>query len=233
MEKGYSETEQYAVVVAGGTGTRMGGGTPKQFLEIGGKPIVMHTLSAFHRTNQIMRLVLVLPHDSVGHWMDVVERTGFGVLHHVVAGGETRFQSVKKGLAMVPDSALVAVHDGVRPFVAPAAIEAAFVSAFEKGSGVLAVPLKDSIRQLGADGQSRAADRAAFMAVQTPQVFWAGPLKRAYEKAGDGQGFTDDASVAEQAGIGIHLTAGSYRNIKITTPEDLALAETLSGKDRR
>ena len=217
--------QQYAIIVAGGTGSRMQRDLPKQFIELAGKPILMHTIERFYSYNPQIRLVVVLPEEQLQVWKQLCREHAFNIFHMTVAGGHTRFGSVKNGLAMVMGEGLVAVHDGVRPFVTGAIIAAAFQKAAEKGSAVVAVPPKDSIRQLTQQG-SRAVPRADYRLVQTPQCFEAGLLRRAYEQQ-EQDYFTDDASVVEQLGEGIELVEGSYSNIKITTPEDMLLAEVL------
>jgi len=217
--------QQYAIIVAGGTGSRMQRDLPKQFIELAGKPILMHTIDRFYTYNPDIRIVVVLPQDQLQVWRELCKKHQFRIFHMTVPGGRTRFESVKNGLGAVHGDALVAVHDGVRPFVTEAIIAAAFQKAAEKGSAVVAVPPKDSIRELTQQG-SRAVPRANYRLVQTPQCFEAGLLRRAYEQE-EQEYFTDDASVVEQLGEGIALVEGSYSNIKITTPEDMLLAEVL------
>ncbi|WP_018476551.1 2-C-methyl-D-erythritol 4-phosphate cytidylyltransferase [Pontibacter roseus] len=217
--------QQYAIIVAGGTGSRMQRDLPKQFLELAGKPILMHTIERFYRFNPNIRIIVVLPQDQLQVWKELCKQHAFKIFHMVVPGGSTRFGSVKNGLGHVYGEALVAVHDGVRPFVSTGIIDAAFKTAEEQGAAVVAVSLKDSIRELTGQG-SRAVPRANYKLVQTPQCFKASLLRRAYEQQ-EQDFFTDDASVVEQLGEGIALVEGSYSNIKITTPEDLLLAEVL------
>ena len=215
----------YALVVAGGSGNRMQSSTPKQFILIGGKPVLLHTLEAFHHYDPSIQIILVLPTAEKGRWKELRQEYQCQVPHAIVEGGESRFQSVKNGLALVPPEAVVAIHDGVRPFVNPEMLREGFATALEKGSAIATVPLKESIRELLPEG-SKAKDRSQFLMVQTPQTFKAGIIKKAYRQAESPQ-FTDCASVAEADGNKVHMIAGSYQNIKITTPEDLLLAENI------
>lgn len=215
----------FALVVAGGSGSRMQNSTPKQFLKLGGKPVLLHTLEAIYTFNPAIQIVLVLPQNQISHWKELRQDFGNKVPHAIVEGGNSRFQSVKNGLALVPPEAVVAIHDGVRPFLTKNMLQEGFATALDKGSAITSVPLRESIRQLLPDG-SQARDRNEFCLVQTPQTFRAGIIKKAY-RLPENPSFTDCAGVAEADGHKIHLIAGSYRNIKITTPEDLPLAESL------
>ena len=220
---------EYAIIVAGGSGSRMQHDIPKQFIPVAGKPILMHTIERFYNYSAHIRLVVVLPKEQLETWRELCREHEFKIFHMTVPGGATRFGSVKNGLGAVIGDGLVAVHDGVRPFVAKETIAVAFAAAANYGSGVVAVSPKDSIRELTADG-SIAVPRANYKLVQTPQVFRASILQRAYEQPVQAH-FTDDASVVESIGEKITLVEGSYRNIKITTPEDLILAEAF-GKEQ-
>ncbi len=217
---------RYAIIVAGGKGTRMGSQIPKQFLPIAGKPVLMHTLERFAQAKTTISVVLVLPQNQFEPWEALCKKYRFTLPHQCVIGGATRTESVFNGLQVLPEQGLVAVHDGVRPLVSDALIERAYQTAAAKGNAIAAVPLKDSIRQLHPDGTSYAVDRSMFQLVQTPQTFQLALFKEAYRQAmQSAQTFTDDASVAEAAGHTIHLVSGDYQNIKITTPEDLQFAE--------
>jgi 2-C-methyl-D-erythritol 4-phosphate cytidylyltransferase len=213
---------QHAILVAGGSGTRMQRPQPKQFLAIGGQPILMHTIRRFHEYNPDMQLVVVLPPDQIAIWQALCLTHVFELSHEVVAGGASRFVSVKNGLAAItaPDG-VVAVHDGVRPFVPVSVIAEAFAVA--GGNAVVAVPLKESIRQLFKT-KNKAMDRTRYQLIQTPQCFRLPVLRKAYLLPEEPT-FTDDAAVVERFGQKINLVAGSYQNIKITTPEDLLWAE--------
>lgn len=219
-----------AVIVAGGSGTRMGATMPKQYLPIGGRPILMHTLDAFYKFDQFLDLILVLP--SLDHelWKSLCQRHSYQVPHRLVSGGSSRFQSVKNGLlSLSADTELVAIHDGVRPFVALEVIRESFDTAASTGSAVAVVPLKDSLRKVGVNGNSVYQDRQQFRLVQTPQTFQTKKILQAFE-TGDLPQFTDDATVYEHMGWEVTLIPGNLENIKITTPEDLAYAAYLLQK---
>lgn len=213
------------IIVAGGAGSRMHSLVPKQFLPLAGKPVLMHTLEAFHAFRSDLQIVLVLPAGQISYWQDLCSsRPGFAVPHSIVAGGETRFHSVRNGLAAAT-GALTAVHDGVRPLVSTATLERCFRAAAEYGAAIPVIEPVDSIRCL-AQGGSRSVDRSAYRLVQTPQVFRTSLLKEAYLQEYT-PAFTDDASVVEAMGQTIHLVEGNRENLKITTPSDMAVAEAL------
>lgn len=218
------------LIVAGGRGTRMGGPQPKQFLELAGRPVLMHTLEAFDRWDASARLIVVLPEDQIDTWKRLCEAHVFGRIHRVVAGGETRFHSVRNGLGAVASNGLIAVHDGVRPLVAPSVIAACFAAAADGGAAVPVVPVVESVREMDADGDSRPVDRTRLRVVQTPQVFRADVLRAAYCLPYDPR-FTDDASVVEASGVAVRLVPGNRENIKLTTPMDLLLAEQLMRRE--
>lgn len=216
-----------AVIVAGGKGMRMGGSLSKQYLPLAGKPIVMHTLEKFYASEPSVYLILVLPHADFDYWNELCDSHNFTLPHQLVAGGTSRFQSVKNGLMALPfQEGLVAIHDGVRPFVSPEVILNSFTIAQAHGSAIPAVPLKDSLRKVGPAGQSSFQDRANFRLVQTPQTFQVERLLQAFQ-VDDLPFFTDDATVYEHQGWEITLIEGNSENIKLTTPEDLAFAEFL------
>ncbi|MCU0352207.1 MAG: 2-C-methyl-D-erythritol 4-phosphate cytidylyltransferase [Cytophagales bacterium] len=216
---------EYAIIVAGGAGVRMGSEVPKQFIEIGGLPIVMHTIRRFRAYSESLDIFLVLPETQFQTWHQLCRKHNFEVVVQVVAGGATRFQSVKNGLAAIAaETGEVAIHDGVRPFVSIETIRQSFEVARQKGSAVAAVALKDSIRQVLPGGASQSADRNHYRLVQTPQTFQVKLIKEAFKQP-EQAFFTDDASVAEAAGMPIELIADGYENIKVTTPEDLRWAE--------
>lgn len=212
---------QYALVVAGGSGLRMGTDIPKQFLLLKGEPVLMHTLRKFKSCRHI---VLVLPAAQIVYWNELCAKYNFTLPHTVVEGGNERFYSVLNGLNALPADGLVAIHDGVRPCVSIDVINEAFATAEKLGNAIVAVPSKDSIRMVDG-GKSVAVDRSKYYLIQTPQVFNLSLLKEAYSSAVYQTTFTDDASVFEHAGYQINLVKGEYANIKITTPEDLPLAE--------
>ncbi len=216
----------YAVIVAGGQGTRMGSAVPKQFLELAGKPVLAHTIDAFLEAAPGIKLVLVLPKQQLSWAQMVLTSFPERIDLELVAGGATRFESVQAGLAAVPDEALVLVHDGVRALVSPDLIRHCIEAALLEGSAVPVVPVTDSIREVKAEGLSKPLDRNNLRAVQTPQAFAAGELKKAFNQPFEAY-FTDEATVWESAGKPLHLFAGERGNIKITTPEDLVLAGAL------
>ncbi len=217
--------ETYAIIVAGGSGTRMQSAVPKQFLLLNGLPVLMHTLLAFNRASSKPKLIVVLPEAFHQYWLELCAEHQFTMEHELIGGGPTRFHSVKNGLSLVPKDALVAVHDAVRPLVSAEVIEAAYKQATSQGAVIVAVKSRDSVRQAkGAYNQSLLRDEIYL--VQTPQTFKADLLKQAYEHPYQ-ESFTDDASVAEHAGFAIHIAEGDYQNFKITFPEDIAIAELL------
>lgn len=217
---------RYALVVAGGKGIRMGSNTPKQFLLLKSMPILMRTLLQFHLCDTSINILLVLPAGEMSHWQELCLQYNFAVPHQLVVGGGSRTKSVSNGLASIGnDEGLVAIHDGVRPLVDTQLIERCYNVAADKGNAIASVLLKDSIRWK--EGKNnKAMDRSLFRLIQTPQTFWIGQIKEAYSTLSDGT-MTDDASVLEAAGHDIHLVEGSYRNIKITTKEDILIAEAL------
>ena len=226
-----SSTSKHTIlIVAGGRGTRMGGPQPKQFLELAGRPVLMHTLEAFDRWDASARFIVVLPEDQIDTWKRLCEAHVFGRIHRVVAGGETRFHSVRNGLGAVASNGLIAVHDGVRPLVAPSIIAACFAAAADGGAAVPVVPVVESVREVDTDGGSRPVDRTRLRVVQTPQVFRADVLRAAYCLPYDPR-FTDDASVVEASGVAVRLVPGNRENIKLTTPMDLLLAEQLMRRE--
>ncbi|WP_259016938.1 2-C-methyl-D-erythritol 4-phosphate cytidylyltransferase [Emticicia fluvialis] len=223
------EKQKFAVLVAGGSGSRMGSDIPKQFLPLSGKPILLHTIEKFLQVEGI-RIILVLPEKDIEFWGEIISYEDFANPHldslQVVVGGKSRFQSVKNGLAFVPDDALVAIHDGVRPLIDIQTIKQSFDLAAESGSAVTSVPLKDSIRQIDDNGKNLAVERSKYRLMQTPQTFQSGLIKAAYSLT-EQDSFTDCASVCEMAGYSVNLIDGAYENIKITTPEDMIVAEAL------
>lgn len=217
--------KEYALIVAGGKGTRINSKLPKQFIGLNGKPILLHTLEAFFEYSRDITVVLVLPENEFGIWESICQE--YNVTYPLVLqkGGETRFQSVKNGLDKMEGEGLVAIHDGVRPLVSADLIGASFRLAAVHGSAVAAVRLKESIRETDQD-TTKAVDRSRYRLIQTPQTFHLSLIKKAYQQKED-PSLTDDASVAERAGHKISLFEGSYENIKVTTPEDLVIAEAL------
>lgn len=198
---------------------------PKQFMSVGGRPVLMRTLDAFRSYSQEIELKLVLPESQFDLWADLCSSHQYEFDGQLVAGGETRFHSVKNGLeSITAEEGLVAVHDGVRPFVSSQIIEASFQKAAKAGTAVTCVALKDSARLVLPDGTNKAVSRTDYRLVQTPQTFRLDWMRQAFDTEVQPH-FTDCASVLEAAGCPIHLVAGAYENIKITTPEDLLWAE--------
>ncbi len=212
----------YAIIVAGGKGLRMGGEVPKQFLPINGKPILMHTIEAFRKALDGIEIILVLPADQHEYWQKLCQDYNFCSPKLIAKGGETRFHSVKNGLALLPDDedAVVGIHDGVRPFVSKETIQRCYATAAGGRAVVPVVPVFETIRQILPDGKSITRPRDEYRLVQTPQTFPLVMLKKAYEQPYS-ETFTDDASVVEAMGEEILMVEGNRENIKITTPSDL------------
>ncbi len=211
-----------ALIVAGGNGSRMESDMPKQFILLAGKPILMHTIEAFYNCN-VSNIIVVLPSNQIEFWKELCTQFSFNLAHEIVAGGASRFESVQNGLVLCNEEDLVAIHDGVRPFINAEIINNSFDVAAQKGNAAAAVRLKDSIRKVDLLGNKN-VNRDAFFLIQTPQTFKCNIIKEAYQ-AQDHINFTDDASVLEANGHAINLIPGDYKNIKITTPEDLLVAE--------
>lgn len=226
----------YVIIVAGGKGLRMGSDLPKQFIPVKGRPLLMHTVEKFGDWNPNAEIVLVLPADHQPYWKMLCREIGCQVEHRIVAGGETRFHSVRNGLEAIrgeieqdAENVLIAVHDGVRPFVSTKVITACFEQASIKGAVVPVLPVVDSLREVDAQGKSKAVDRSRYYAVHTPQAFRADLLLRAYSQDYSPL-FTDDASVVEATGVPVSTVPSNPENIKITTPLDLVIAKALLGE---
>ncbi len=219
--------EVYAVFVAGGSGTRMGSEQPKQFLELGGVPILQRTVERFLEAEPSAKVITVLPATHVDEWKELCIRYAVSFPQVIVKGGITRFHSVLAALEKVPPGAIVSIHDGVRPLV-PASLVRAMLDAMSAPGGpealIPVLPVTDTLRSIVPGAP--APDRSAMVAVQTPQMFLSEKIKAAYRQPYDTM-FTDDASVAERAGMVISTIHGDKFNIKITTPEDLRLARLL------
>ena len=213
------------IIVAGGSGQRMNAHIPKQFLELNHRPILMHTIEAFYRFDNAIKIVLVLPESQINFWKELCVKYNFEPSHTIQVGGESRFASVKKGLRHIPNNCTVAVHDGVRPLVSQSTIKRCFEMAEQCGSAVPVIESVNSIREI-TDWGSESKDRNKYKIVQTPQVFAASLLHKAYLQPFT-EFFTDDASVVEMMGEKISLTKGNEENIKITTATDLAIAHVL------
>ncbi len=220
--------KKYAVIVAGGSGTRMGADIPKQFIEVGGKPVLMHTIEAFKRYDSSLQIVLVLPESQFEYWQELCTKFEFKISHEIAKGGVSRFHSVQNGLSCIKEEALIAIHDGVRPFVSKQTLDNCFLMAIEKGNAIPVLDAYESVRLVDGVG-SIAYDRDRVKLVQTPQVFDSKVLMIAYNQKFSPL-FTDDASVVEANGGIINLVEGNRENIKLTTPMDLILAEAFLSK---
>lgn len=209
------------IIVAGGSGVRMGNDMPKQFLRVGGEPVLMHTLRVFAKWDSQAKLIVVLPAKHINYWRDLCTELRCAIPHEVVTGGETRYESVRCGLSLIGESELVGIHDGVRPLVSTTVIKSCFESAAEYGSGVPVVPLTESLRRRGQDGSSYGVDRSEYCIVQTPQVFRREWLLAAYAGNGTDTMFTDDATLVESLGYAIRTVPGNVENIKLTHPYEL------------
>jgi 2-C-methyl-D-erythritol 4-phosphate cytidylyltransferase len=215
----------YVVIVAGGSGKRMGAEIPKQFLELAGRPVLMHTIERFKSYSDSIEIITVLPENQLRYWIDLQKKHSFSILHTLVRGGSNRFYSVKNGLNFVNSPGLVAVHDGVRPFVSIDTIKRCFETAERLGNAIPAISPTESLRILTEKG-SLPVDRFNVKQIQTPQVFNAGLIKKAYQQQYC-EDFTDDATVLEKTGEKINLIEGNRENIKITNPEDLLISAAL------
>lgn len=221
--------KRYAIIVAGGSGSRFGGPVPKQFQELAGRPVLMHTIDKFAlHPSQPSTVVVVLPERLREYWQGLCRQYRYATAHRVVAGGDSRFESVKNALERMSFSTgdLVAVHDGVRPMASHALIGRVFEQAALAGAAIPVVPVTDSVRHVADDGRSMPLLRDTLRAVQTPQAFDAIRLQRGYDVPYD-SGYTDDASVWEHSGGKVTLVEGETTNIKITHPLDMLVAEYL------
>jgi 2-C-methyl-D-erythritol 4-phosphate cytidylyltransferase len=215
----------YAVIVAGGSGKRMGADIPKQFLELAGKPVLMHTIERFKTFDDSIEIVTVLPENQLRHWTELQEKYSFTVPNTLVKGGKSRFFSVRNGLEFVNVPGLVAIHDGVRPLVTIDTIKRCFETAEKMGNAIPVIPPSDTLRMITETGNSPIS-RLNVRQVQTPQVFSTDLIKKAYLQDYLPE-FTDDATVLEKTGVKINLVEGNRENIKITNPEDLIIARSL------
>ncbi len=217
--------KKFALIVAGGTGNRMNSNIPKQFLELKGLPVIMHTIEIFRRYDEKVEIILVLPQNQVTLWDLLCEKHKFEINCEIAFGGENRFQSVRNGLNLISGDGIVFIHDGVRPLVSAKTIQNCFETAILKGNALPVIPVSESVRKI--EGSiNKSVDRSEYMLVQTPQTFKIELIKKAYEQAVS-EFFTDDASVLESMGKAINLVDGNRENIKITYPEDLAFAESI------
>jgi len=216
---------EYAVIVAAGSGRRMGSEIPKQFLEIAGKPVLMHTIERFRAYSESIKIIVVLPENQISNWNELQKKYPFSIPHLVVKGGEKRYHSVRNGLEAIVSPGLVAIHDGVRPLVSTGTIRRCFEAAASHGSAIPVISPADSLR-IVTDQGSVPVNRQHVRLVQTPQVFDTELIRRAYLLDYTFE-FTDDATVLEKAGEQVFLVEGNRENIKITSPEDIVTAEAL------
>lgn len=221
----------YIIIVAGGKGLRMGGDLPKQFMPLHGKPVLMHTIERFRSYSNDLKIILVLPHEQQDYWRQICLKHNFTVEHTVVDGGQTRFHSSQNGVAAVPDDAtgVIGIHDGVRPFVSEETIARCFEAARQFGAALPVLPVTDTLRRVTDDGGYN-VHRNDYRTVQTPQTFDAQLLKQAFKQPYS-DNFTDDASVVEALGHKVTMVDGNRKNIKLTTPFDLVVAEALIKKN--
>jgi len=220
--------KRYVIITGGGQGLRMGTDIPKQFLMLGDRPVIMHCMKKFYDFNNFIEIILALPQEHFSHWEVICHQYKCNIIHKVVAGRKTRFDSVKNALKTIQEPGLVAVHDAVRPLVSIQTIERCFKMAEEKGNAIPIVGINESIRQIKETG-SKAVNRDHFKIVQTPQVFKSDILLEAYTQSYR-ESYTDDASVVESMGHTINLVEGNIENIKITSPIDLVVAEGILSK---
>ncbi|OQY01307.1 MAG: 2-C-methyl-D-erythritol 4-phosphate cytidylyltransferase [Bacteroidetes bacterium 4572_117] len=214
------------IIVAGGSGSRFKSNIPKQFVELKGKPILMHSIIAFYKFQKDIEIIIILPEKQLDFWYSLCKKHDFNIKHKVIKGGKTRFESVKNGLDTIKLSEnMVAIHDGVRPLVSQDTIERCFNEAKISGNAIPTILPVDSVRQVSGNTNSP-IDRSGLRLIQTPQVFKTGILKNAYNQAYK-EMFTDDASVLEAMGEQIKLVEGNRENIKITNNIDLILAKAL------
>ena len=217
--------KKFAIITAGGTGSRMGSNIPKQFLNIAGIPILMHTIRVFKETDPEIKIILVLPENQHNYWNELCQEHAFISDYPTTNGGRTRFHSVKNGLEKINEESLIAIHDGVRPFVNPAVIKQSYKFAEKYGNAIPAIPINESVRIKDGD-ESRIIERKYLRIIQTPQTFRYSILEKAF-KQDYHESFTDDATVVEAMGEKIHIIEGNIENIKITRKIDLKIAEAM------
>ena len=217
-----------AIIAAAGTGTRMASDRPKQFLHLAGIPIIFHTLGPFEQCDSIQEVIVVLPAEEAAAFLTLAGKHGLRKLSRVVPGGTTRADSVKRGLMAIrrATAGIVAVHDGVRPFVTVEEIESVVAAAESDGAAILVAPVTDTIKQVHDDSVLRTLDRAELRRALTPQCFRYDVLRKAYEHADvNDRTLTDESALVEKLGVRVTTIESSSRNIKITTPQDLLIAE--------
>jgi len=211
--------KKFALIVAGGSGSRMQQMLPKQFIEIAGKPILMHTFEAFSHFDTSIEFVLVLPESQVKTWEKLCSNHNFNIPFQLAHGGTVRFESVKNGLNLIQEDGIVFIHDGVRPFVSEQTLQNCLNATLDKGNALPVVPVTESVRYIDKQ-KNQAVDRSKYFLVQTPQTFYVSEIKEAYNQPYSSR-FTDDASVLEKLGKEINTVPGNRENIKITYPEDM------------
>lgn len=216
--------DKHVIIVAGGIGKRMRSEIPKQFLNVAGKPILIHTFDSFFKYSKDINITLVLPKPFINFWKSLCKRYSFEAVHKVIEGGSTRFNSVQNGLRGIHNGGLVAIHDGVRPLVSKETLNRVFKKAQETGNAIPVVKINESIRKID-EKNSHFVNRREYRLIQTPQCFHSELIKRAYQQEYIEE-FTDDATVVEAMGIKINLVEGNMENIKITRPGDIKIAET-------
>ena len=216
--------KKFALFVAGGKGSRMNETVPKHFMELQGRPVLMHTFDVFKKYDSQIEFILVLPENQVEYWNELCKRHEFNIKYKLAFGGETRFHSVKNGLDLIDEAGIVFIHDGVRPLVSVQTIQNCFETTLEKGNALPVIPVPESVRFVDKAG-NKAVDRSKHFLVQTPQTFKTEIIKSAFQQNYSNK-FTDDASVLEAFGKTIYLVDGNRENIKITYPEDLIVAKS-------
>ena len=221
----------YIIIVAGGKGLRMGADIPKQFLPVGGKPVLMRTIERFHEYDNSLNIIVVLPHEQQEYWRNLCAEYAFSIPHKIADGGATRFESSRNGLAMIPTEAhgVVGIHDGVRPCVAVEVIRNCFEAARKELAAIPVMPVTDTLRLISGDKPAHNVLRSDYRIVQTPQTFDIDLARKAFQQP-DCEAFTDDASVVEKLGNKVTMVDGNRENIKITTPFDLTIAGALLQK---
>lgn len=220
--------KKFALIMAGGSGTRMKTEISKQFIEIAGLPVIMHTILKFEQFDPEIQIILVLPENQFDLWKQLCKKHNFSKSFKLAKGGETRFHSVKNGLKLIDEEGIVFIHDAVRPLVSVQTLQNCIDTTIGKGNALPVIPVTDSIR-ISENDHSFPADRSKIFLVQTPQTFQTSQIISAYNCVTH-SGFTDDATVLESTGFEINLVEGNRENIKITTPADLIIAEAFLNK---
>ena len=216
--------QKHVIIVAGGVGTRMGSHVPKQFLELDRVPILMQTMNRFYAIDSTLDMVVVLPESYIAHWELLKKQYEFTIPHRIAVGGKQRYFSVKNGLQLIDNDGFVAIHDAVRPVLALGFLQSLFDEAQRFGNAIPYIEVKDTLRKIVKGGQSKWVNREKYKQIQTPQIFETKALKEAYNQPYKSS-FTDDASLYDALGWPLHLVYGNAYNVKITTPDDLLVAE--------